>query len=58
MSMSLETMAQIQAQEAALASAAAVDPATDEGKALAEENWEEMEQLLREGRIIKEKIVV
>jgi prephenate dehydrogenase len=27
-------------------------------KALAEENWEEMQQLLREGRIIKEKIVV
>jgi prephenate dehydrogenase len=27
-------------------------------KALAEENWDEMQQLLKEGRIIKEKIVV
>ena len=27
-------------------------------KALAEENWEEMQQLLKEGRIIKEQIVV
>lgn len=37
MSMSIDVMAQIQAQEAEQAGAAAVDPATDEGKALAEE---------------------